>query len=289
MGVSGPSPYPWGPARTPYPLKPLPLNGAAQLMQRGCAKLGIRTSPAANAALSGSYATDGTDFRPACHNCGFCQAGCATGAKGSADVTWLPLAVRGPAPRSAPNATSRASSAIVPGASPRSCTARRGARRASAAAPCSSARARSRRRACCCINGLANGSGEVGRNFMAHTGIQVWGQFDDVRAALQGHPGRAHLRGHAPARRRRFRGAATCSRASASCRSPTHRRSRGAGGCGGRRCGPICAATTTRPASTSWATACPITTIMSSCRTNSTPAGCRSRACTSPWGRTSGA
>lgn len=32
------------------------------------------------------------------------------------------------------------------------------------------------------INGLANGSGQVGRNFMAHTGMQVWGQFaDDVR------------------------------------------------------------------------------------------------------------
>ena len=93
IGVSGPSPYPWGPARTPYPLKPLPLNGAAELMQRGCEKLGIRTSPAANAALSGSYASDGTNFRPACHNCGFCQAGCATGAKGSADVTWLPLAL----------------------------------------------------------------------------------------------------------------------------------------------------------------------------------------------------
>ncbi len=88
-------------------------------------------------------------FRPACHNCGFCQAGCATGAKGSADVTWLPLAVR-PAPRSARNATSRASSATPRAASPPWCTARRAATSASAAATCSSAPAPSRRPACCC-------------------------------------------------------------------------------------------------------------------------------------------
>src|SRR5207253_1039317 len=32
------------------------------------------------------------------------------------------------------------------------------------------------------INRLANSSGQVGRNFMAHTGLQVWGQFaEDVR------------------------------------------------------------------------------------------------------------
>ncbi|MDQ3428066.1 MAG: GMC family oxidoreductase, partial [Gemmatimonadota bacterium] len=36
LGVSGPSPYPWGPPRAPYPLPPLPLNGAAHLMRRGC-------------------------------------------------------------------------------------------------------------------------------------------------------------------------------------------------------------------------------------------------------------
>lgn len=42
LGVSGPSPYPWDPNRRPYPLPPLPLNGPAELMARGCDALGLR-------------------------------------------------------------------------------------------------------------------------------------------------------------------------------------------------------------------------------------------------------
>ena len=49
LGVSGPSPFPWGPARGPYPMPPLPLNAPAHLMARGCAPLGIHTAPAAMA------------------------------------------------------------------------------------------------------------------------------------------------------------------------------------------------------------------------------------------------
>jgi choline dehydrogenase-like flavoprotein len=93
LGVSGPASYPWGPARDPYPLQPLPLNAAAQLMERGCKAVGILTSPAANAALSGSYYQEGVGWRPACTNRGFCQAGCSTGAKASMDVTFVPLAI----------------------------------------------------------------------------------------------------------------------------------------------------------------------------------------------------
>ena len=93
LGVSGPSPYPWGPPRPAYKLPPLPLNGAAQLMQRGCAALGIRTSPAANAAVSRAWQQEGYGLRPACTNRGFCQAGCSTGAKAGMDVTYVPLAL----------------------------------------------------------------------------------------------------------------------------------------------------------------------------------------------------
>ena len=82
LGVSGPADYPWGPPRTsPYRHPPLPLNGAAQLMQRGCEALGLKTSPAANAALSRPQMQEGYGLRPACTNRGFCQAGCSTGAK----------------------------------------------------------------------------------------------------------------------------------------------------------------------------------------------------------------
>ena len=39
------------------------------------------------------------------------------------------------------------------------------------------------------IHGLANGSGQVGRNFMAHPGVQVWGVFDREVRPTRGVPG----------------------------------------------------------------------------------------------------
>jgi choline dehydrogenase-like flavoprotein len=189
LGVSGPSPYPWGPARrTSYPLAPLPLNGAAQLMQRGCAELGIRTSPAANAALSGSYYQAGVGWRAACTNRGFCQAGCSVGAKASMDVTFIPLALHA-------GADVRPESFVTEIETDRS-------GRVTAVVyihdgveqhqPC--------RAVFLCagaietprlllLNNLANSSGQVGRNFMAHTGLQVWGQFDEDVRPYKGIPG----------------------------------------------------------------------------------------------------
>jgi choline dehydrogenase-like flavoprotein len=93
LGVSGDSNYPWGKRRkTNYPLPPLPLNGAARLMKAACERLNIRTAPAPNAALSQDYFQEKIGWRRACTNRGFCQAGCSTGAKGSMDTTFLPLA-----------------------------------------------------------------------------------------------------------------------------------------------------------------------------------------------------
>ena len=63
-------------------------------MARGAKKIGIRTSPAANAALSARYYQEGVGWRAACTNRGFCQAGCSNGAKASMDVTFVPLAVK---------------------------------------------------------------------------------------------------------------------------------------------------------------------------------------------------
>jgi choline dehydrogenase-like flavoprotein len=39
------------------------------------------------------------------------------------------------------------------------------------------------------LNGLANSSGQVGKNFMAHTGLQLWGEFDEYIAPFKGIPG----------------------------------------------------------------------------------------------------
>nr|MBA3257942.1 GMC family oxidoreductase [Gemmatimonadales bacterium] len=188
LGVSGPTPYPWGPPRAPYPLPPLPLNGAAQLMRRGCDALGIRTSPAANAALSAPYFQEGIGWRPACTNRGFCQAGCSIGAKGSADVTFVPLALSA-------GAELRTESFV---------TRLEIDRRNRVVGVVYLDDGREHRQACRAVflcagaietprllllNGLANGSGQVGRNFMAHTGVQLWGQFEEDVRPYKGIPG----------------------------------------------------------------------------------------------------
>ena len=189
LGISGPSNYPWGPPRkTSYPLAPLPLNGAAQLMQRGCEQLGIKTSPAANAALSARYFQDDIGWRNACTNRGFCQAGCTTGAKASMDVTFIPLAVYHGAEvraecfvtRIETDSSGRITSVVY---------IREGREE----------RQKCRHLFLCAgaietprlllLNELANGSGQVGRNFMAHTGIQLWGQFDVEVRPYKGIPG----------------------------------------------------------------------------------------------------
>ena len=188
IGVSGPSPYPWGPARARgYPLPPLPLNGAAQLMARACARVGIRTSPAANAALSEPYAVEGIGPRGACTNRGFCQAGCNNGAKGSMDVTYVPLAVG-------------AGAEIRPGCFVTGIETKDGAvtgvvyrdehgewrQRCRHLFLCAGAIETPR---LLLLNGLANASGQVGKNFMAHVGVQVWGQFDEEVRPWKGIPG----------------------------------------------------------------------------------------------------
>ncbi len=189
LGVSGPDPYPWGaPRRIGYPLPPLPLNGAAQLMQRGCASLGIRTSPAANAALSAPYYQLGVGWRQACTNRGFCQAGCSTGAKASMDATFVPLAVNyGAEVRSEAFVTSFECDSM-----------------GRIIAVIYFRDGREERQLChniflCAgaietprlllINNLANSSGQVGKNFMAHTGVQVWGHFDEDVRPYKGIPG----------------------------------------------------------------------------------------------------
>ncbi len=189
LGVSGPSPYPWGPARRQgYPLPPLPLNGAAQLMQRGAGALEIRTSPAPNAALSGPYWQQGVGWRRACTNRGFCQAGCSVGAKASMDVTFLPLALAHGAEvrpecyvtQVEADKTGRVTGVVyVQGGQERRQACR-------AVFLCAGAVESPR---LLLLNGLANSSGQVGRNFLAHTALQLWGRFaDDVRP-YKGIPG----------------------------------------------------------------------------------------------------
>lgn len=189
LGVSGPTPYPWGKRRRRgYPLPPLPLNGAAQLMERGCAELGIRTAPAANAALSQKYFQEEIGWRAACTNRGFCQAGCSIGAKSSMDVTYIPMALRY-------GAEVRAECFVIGFEfdAHKKITAvvyrqndETKKQRCENVFLCAGAIETPR---LLLMNDLANSSGQVGRNFMANTGVQVWGVFEEEIYPHKGIPG----------------------------------------------------------------------------------------------------
>ncbi|HDR8952980.1 GMC family oxidoreductase [Burkholderia vietnamiensis] len=88
LKISGPVRYPWGPARPRYPYRAHELNAAALVLARGAEAMGIDWTPTPLATLSAP--------RGRAHPCvyrGFCIAGCATNAKQSALVTWIPRAV----------------------------------------------------------------------------------------------------------------------------------------------------------------------------------------------------
>ena len=188
LGVSGPTPYPWGPARQAYPRPPLPLNGAAEVMQTGAAALGLVTSPAPNAAPSSAYEVEGL-HRPACTSRGFCQAGCSVGAKGSADVIFIPLAERaGAEVRTHCFVTGfeRDGAGRITAVVYRDPDGRETRQPCSAVFLCAGGVESPR---LLLIAGLANSSGQVGRNFMAHTALQIWAEVDAVVKPTRGIPG----------------------------------------------------------------------------------------------------
>ncbi|MCC8405875.1 GMC family oxidoreductase [Paraburkholderia sp. MMS20-SJTN17] len=88
LKISGPVRYPWGPKRPRYPYRPHELNAAALVLARGAEALGVGWAPTPLATISAP--------RGRAHPCvyrGFCVTGCATNAKQSALVTWIPRAV----------------------------------------------------------------------------------------------------------------------------------------------------------------------------------------------------
>lgn len=84
VGVAGPNADPRRPRSTPYPLPPHVHSYASARVAEGCARLGLSWQPNALAILSHPY-----DGRPPCNYCGNCARGCPRLDKGSADVTFL--------------------------------------------------------------------------------------------------------------------------------------------------------------------------------------------------------
>ena len=186
LGVSGPANYPWDPARR-YPLGPIPLNAPAIKMREGYAAIGVRTSEAPIAAVSRPFPQAQYGERPPCVGCGFCHQGCVYGAKASMDITYLPRAL-------AAGAEIRADSFVHSleldarghiAAVVYRCDGQDIRQRAKAVFLCAGAVETPRLLLHC---GLANASGQVGRNFMAHVATQVWGTFTDEMRMNKGFP-----------------------------------------------------------------------------------------------------
>ena len=187
IGVSGPDPYPWDPARH-YALPPIALNAPARAMRAGCAALGVRTAAAPVAAVSRDWQQHGGGLRRACVNCGHCHQGCRNGAKASMDVTYLPWAVQQGAeirPECMVHGIERDAAGRVQAVVYRDPDGLDQRQRCGAVFLCAGAVETPR---LLLHLGLANSSGQVGRNYMAHVATQVWGTFEAEMRCNKGYP-----------------------------------------------------------------------------------------------------
>ena len=194
LQIAGPTDYPWGQRRRRFPQREHELNASANMLVKGCAKLGIPVAPAPVSTLSAPHKD-----RPPCVYRGFCNYGCTTNAKSSILVTYIPRAIRAGA-EVRPNAMAaqistdesgrvigvlhfqkgnrelfrqRAKNVIVAGYAVE--TPRLLLNSSSALFP----------------DGLANSSGMVGKCFMVHSGHQVFAKFPDRINQYKAPPGLA--------------------------------------------------------------------------------------------------
>jgi len=84
VGVAGPHEQGARWRSTPFPLVPHPLSPPAQRLKSAGHRMGMAWQENSRAALSAPY-----DGRPACNYCANCSRGCPLGDKGSADVTFI--------------------------------------------------------------------------------------------------------------------------------------------------------------------------------------------------------
>lgn len=88
IGVAGPGPQGTRTRSEDYPVPAHPLSYTSQVLGRGFDKLGLSWQPNPVASLSRAY-----DGRPPCNYCGQCTRGCPRYDKGSADITFIRKAV----------------------------------------------------------------------------------------------------------------------------------------------------------------------------------------------------
>lgn len=200
LQIAGPPRYPWQGRRRRFPQRQHQMNASANVLVRGCTKLGIPVTAAPVATLSAPHGE-----RPPCVYRGFCNYGCSTNAKSSILVTFIPRAIRAGA-EVRPNAMV---AQIEHDAAGR-VTGVLHFKSAASGAPSPEPLFRQRARAVIVAgyalesprlllnsssgrypHGLANSSGMVGRCFMIHAGHQAFGLFPQRINQYKAPPGLA--------------------------------------------------------------------------------------------------
>lgn len=190
LGVSGSNTNPFDAPRGPYPLPPHEFNVNSRVVAAGAKKLGLHPVPAPLAIISRPY-----DGRFACNQCGFCFEGCQMTSKSSTDIVYVPKAeARG--------------AVILPNSKAlRLEVNRKGLVESVVYIDSSGAERRQKAKlfavACNAVNtprlllnstsplfpdGLANGSGLVGKHFMHNTIAAVFGRFEQKINSYKGLP-----------------------------------------------------------------------------------------------------
>lgn len=186
IGVSGPAHYPWDPSRS-YAYPPVRRNGSSDVMIRGCEALGITATDGPAAILTRDRDQQHHGLRSATLDNGDIHQGDRFGAKATTANTYLPAAV-------AAGAEVRAG-AFVHGIE-------RDASGKVTAVVYRSGGTDHRQRCAALVlaaggvetprlllhTGVGNANGVVGRGFMAHGGVQVWGRFDEPIRGYRGYP-----------------------------------------------------------------------------------------------------
>jgi choline dehydrogenase-like flavoprotein len=186
VGVAGPEHYPWDPSRR-YRMRPPARNASSDMMMRGTAALGITATDAPVGLTTEDRHQEHHGLRQACVSCGSCHQGCRNGSKVSMDTTYLPAAVAFGA-EIRPEAFVHGIELDALGRVEAVVYHQGG---------------RDHRQRCRSLvlaaggvetprlllhTGLANSSGQVGRNFTAHGATQVWATFDESMRSYRGYP-----------------------------------------------------------------------------------------------------
>ena len=194
LRVSGPVNYPWPSKRGPYPYRPHEINASGELLGRAAEKMGIKWCATPLATVSAPRGKS-----PPCVYRGFCVVGCATNAKQSALIVWIPRALKayaGGAAQTWPWSPARRSGGdgLCTGVTYQRESAERFQRaRNVVVAGYSIETPRLLLNSACpqFPDGLSNSSGLVGKYLTIHSSPGVWATFEDEVRSWKGPPNMA--------------------------------------------------------------------------------------------------